>query len=71
MKNEKEELKKFMSGIIPADLTLKQIPETIEGAFLAGMWRADEKYRKAISEAAKEIGIDSNLFFRTVLKHLE
>ncbi len=71
MKNEKEELKKFMSGITLPDLTLKQIPETIEGAFLAGMWRADEKYRKAISEAAKEVGMDVNLFFRIVLKHLD
>ena len=54
MKNEKEELKKFMSGITPLDLTIKQIPETIEGAFLAGMWRADEKYRKAIEKLMRK-----------------
>lgn len=71
MKNSKKELKKFMSQIIPSDLTLKQIPETIQGAFLAGMERADEIYRESILEACKEVGMDANLFFRIVLKHQE
>ena len=71
MKNDKEELKKFMSQIIPSDLTLKQIPETIQRAFLEGMKRADEIYRESILEACKEVGMDANLFFRIVLKHQE
>lgn len=71
MKYDKEELKKFMSEIITSDVTLKDVPDLIEKSYIAGMKKVDEKYKKAISEASKEVGMNADLFFKVVLKHLD
>lgn len=64
------ENRKYMERVSPEKLTLKEIPNTINQAYLDGVEDVDQKYREAIQKACKVYDIPANRFFLVILNHL-